>query len=135
MAKKLEGQRYNFIFERTSMPGTKNIEILEEQGSNTGVKRVIARALMQEASVQNNNRRIYSEPICESIVNQLSPKASSRSLLMEIDHPLFVSSNPDVLKRRAAIVEIGNSGAALSNIIFADKKIVGIFETLSGLIL
>jgi hypothetical protein len=62
----------------------------------------------------------------------LSPKATGRSLLMEIDHPLFVSSNPDVLKRRASIVEINNCGALLREIGFKNKQIYGVMETLSG---
>jgi hypothetical protein len=85
--------------------------------------------------VKNKNNRYYSSAICESIVNQLSPKASGRSLLMEIDHPLFVSADPEVLKKRASIIEINNCAAMIREIGFKNNKISCVFETLSGLIL
>ena len=47
-------------------------------------------------------------------------------------HPLFVSSNPDVLKKRASIIEINNCGALIREIGFKNHQIYGIFETLSG---
>lgn len=124
--------RYTFIFETTNTVRNQDIEILEETSLGGGKFKISGRALLQEAEVKNNNKRFYSTPICESIVNQLAPKAASRSLLMEIDHPLFVSENPDVLKKRAAIVEINNCGALLREIGFSNRQIYGIFETLSG---
>jgi len=123
-------RKYNFIFERTSVVHNNELEILEEQNLGGGIGKVSARVRLQEAEVINGNMRYYPMPICESIVNQLSPKATSRSLLMEIDHPLFVS--PDMLKKRAAVVEINNCGALLKEIQLQNKQVYGIFETLSG---
>lgn len=125
-------KKYNFIFERTSVVRNHDIEILEETSLGDGKSKIAARASLQESEVKNRNSRYYSSAICESIVNQLSPKATGRSLLMEIDHPLFVSGDPEVLKKRASIVEINNCGALIREIGFKNKQIYGIFETLSG---
>jgi hypothetical protein len=126
-------KKYNFIFERTSVVKNHNIEILEETELGGGRSKIAAGCLFQESEVKNRNNRYYTSAICESIVNQLSPKAQGRSLLMEIDHPLFcVDSNPETLKRRASIIEISNCGALIREIGFKNKQIYGIFETLSG---
>jgi hypothetical protein len=85
MPKSTIDQKYNFIFERTSIVRNHDIEILEERDLGGGRAKIAAKAALQESEVKNKNSRYYSSPICESIVNQLSPKAKSRSLLMEID--------------------------------------------------
>lgn len=125
-------RKYNFIFERTSIVSNKDIEILEESNIGGGKTKIAAKALLQESNKRNANSRVYTDQICESIVSQLSPKATGRSLLMEIDHPLFVSADPNVLKRRASIVEINNCGALIRDISFKGGQVCGIFETLSG---
>jgi len=127
------GKKYNFIFERTSIVKNHDIEILEETSIGGGKSKIAARASLQESEVKNRNNRYYTSAICESIVNQLTPKAQGRSLLMEVDHPLFISSDPEVLKKRASIIEINNCGALIREIGFKNKQIYGIFETLSGL--
>lgn len=124
--------KYNFIFERTSVVKNHDIRILEEIDIGGGKGKISARACLQESEVKNKNNRYYSSTICESIVNQLAPKAIGRSLLMEIDHPLFVSSNPEVLKKRASIIEINNCAALIREIGFKNKQINCVFETLSG---
>jgi len=124
--------KYNFIFERTSVVRNHDIEILEETNVGGGRAKIAARAYLQESEVKNKNNRYYSSAICESIVNQLTPKAAGRSLLMEVDHPLFVSSDPEVLKKRASIIEINNCGALIREIGFKDRKIYSVFETLSS---
>lgn len=124
--------KYNFIFERTSVVRNHDIKILEETDIGGGKSKIAARACLQESEVKNKNNRYYSSAICESIVNQLSPKASGRSLLMEIDHPLFVSADPEVLKKRASIIEINNCAAMIREIGFKNNKIGCVFETLSG---
>lgn len=125
-------KKYNFIFERTSIVRNHDIEILEETSIGDGKHKIAARASLQESEVKNRNNRYYTSAICESIVNQLSPKAQGRSLLMEVDHPLFVSADPEVLKKRASIIEINNCGALIREIGFKNRQIYGIFETLSG---
>jgi len=124
--------KYNFIFERTSVVKNHDIRILEEIDIGGGKGKISARACLQESEVKNKNNRYYSSTICESIVNQLAPKAIGRSLLMEIDHPLFVSSDPEVLKKRASIIEINNCAALIREIGFKNKQISCVFETLSG---
>lgn len=130
-----KNKKYNFIFERTSVVRNHDIEILEETTLENGKGKIAARCNLQESEIRNRNNRYYPSAICESIVGQLSPKANSRSLLMEIDHPLFVSGDPEVLKKRASIVEINNCGALIREIGFKNKQIYGVFETLSGLTL
>jgi hypothetical protein len=130
--KNKSNKKYNFIFERTSVVHNHDIEILEETELGGGKNKIAARCNLQESEMRNRNNRYYSNAICESIVGQLSPKATGRSLLMEVDHPLFVSGDPEVLKKRASIVEINNCGALIREIGFKNKQIYGIFETLSG---
>jgi len=79
------GKKYNFIFERTSIVKNHDIEILEETSIGGGKSKIAARASLQESEVKNRNNRYYTSAICESIVNQLTPKAQGRSLLMEVD--------------------------------------------------
>ncbi len=128
----IKDKKYNFIFERTSIVHNHDIEVLEETNIGNGKTKLTAKAYLQESETRNRNNRYYSNAICESIVNQLSPKAQGRSLLMEVDHPLFVSKDPEVLKKRASIIEINNCGALIREIGFKNKQIYGIFETLSG---
>jgi hypothetical protein len=127
-----KSKKYNFIFERTSVVHNHDIEILEETDLGGGRSKIAAMCSLQESEVKNRNNRYYTNAICESIVNQLSPKAQGRSLLMEVDHPLFISENSEVLKKRASIIEINNCGALIREIGFKNKQIYGIFETLSG---
>jgi hypothetical protein len=126
-------RKYSFLFETARVVHSNDIKILTESDAGDGKRKIAANVLLQEADVRNQNQRKYSSAICESITNQLRPKASSRSLMMEIDHPMFVAgSDPNILKKRAAIVEIGNCGALIRDISFNGKKINGIFESLSG---
>ncbi|MFW6219366.1 MAG: S80 family phage morphogenetic serine protease [bacterium] len=122
---------YKFIIEETNIVSYDDIKILEEGTVNKKPK-VAFEANLQSANEKNNNKRYYSTQICETIVNRLSPKASNRSLLMEIDHPMFVSSDTNTLKKRAGIVEINNAAAVVRKIGLKDGIIIGEIETLSG---
>lgn len=77
-----KNKTYNYIFEPIS---SKKIEVLSETTNSDGSLKVIFKARLQTADERNQNRRIYSREVCESIVNQLKDKAKSRSLLMEVD--------------------------------------------------
>lgn len=133
MTKKIKtNHKYHFIFEQTSVVPHSDIDILEEQKTPNGSPKCIFRARLQEANVQNQNKRKYSPVVCESITEQLSPKASARNLLMEIDHPMFGAGDPMTQKRRATVVEIKNCGSLLRNISFKNNQIIGEIETLSG---
>ena len=123
---------YHFIFEQTSVVPNSNLELIEEQKTDSGAPKCIFRARLQEANVTNQNKRKYSPVVCESIATQLGPKATSRNLLMEVDHPMFESTDPMQQKRRAAMVEIQNCGALLRDITFKDNQVIGEIETLSG---
>jgi hypothetical protein len=123
---------YNFLIEQTSVVNSDAIKILAENKLPDGRSKIIFKNRLQEADVRNNNRRIYPMAVCESIVEQLGPKAHSRSLLMEVDHPLFVSPDQEILKRRAGVVEINNCGALLRNVYLNGNQIIGEAETLSG---
>lgn len=60
-------------------------EVLSEAVGADNSLKVIFRARLQECDVKNQNRRVYSRQVCESIVKQLAEKADNRSLLMEVD--------------------------------------------------
>jgi len=81
-------RQYSFLFEQTSIVPNSEIQILEEGKTESGQPRIAFQARLQEQNVRNNNKRIYNSAVCESIVNQLSPRASNRNMLMEIDHPI-----------------------------------------------
>lgn len=62
------------------------VEVLSESTSEgSGEPKVIFRAKLQTANEKNQNGRVYSQRVCESITNQLKEKALNRSLLMEVD--------------------------------------------------
>ena len=94
---------YNYIFD-VSAP--QKVQILSEGVSEaTGEPKVVFKAVLQTADEKNQNGRIYSQKICESITRQLREKALNRSLLMEVDHPMVATKDPNVMKRRATTVE------------------------------
>lgn len=74
---------FNYICETTSFP--QSVQILEESTNDMGIPKVIFKAKLQSADEKNQNRRIYSMAVCESITKQLQEKAQDRSLLMEVD--------------------------------------------------
>ena len=126
-----KNNEYKFILEETNTVSFSDLKILEETTVNNKPK-LAFEASLQYADEKNNNRRIYSSAICENIVSVLSPKSNNRSLLMEIDHPMFVSGDPEILKKRAGIVEVNNAAAVLRKISFKNGQILGEIETLSG---
>lgn len=75
-------KKYNYLWDVVSVP--QKVEILSEEvseGSNE--PKVIFKAKLQTANEKNQNGRVYSQKVCESITNQLKDKAINRSLLME----------------------------------------------------
>jgi len=124
--------KYHFMIEQTSVVANSDLTILEEAKTESGAAKCIFRARLQEANVLNGNKRKYSPVVCESITTQLSPKASGRNLLMEIDHPMFGAGDPMQQKKRATVVEIKNCGSLLRDIKYDGGEIVGEIETLSG---
>lgn len=126
--------KYYYLYEQTKTTSNNNLEILNEAVVNNRPK-ISFRSVLQEAEMKNQNKRLYPEAICESIVEKLTPKIQNRSLLMEADHPLFVSKDPDVLKRRSTIVEWKNACAEIRDLKYLreSKKIIGEnIVTLSG---
>jgi len=126
-----KNSNYCFLFETTSVVPNSEIEILEETKTEQG-RKISFKSRLQESNVRNQNRRIYDDTVCESIVEQLGPKAKSRSLLCEIDHPMGSGGDPTAMKQRAAIVEVKNCGAVIREIQFKNGEITGILETLSS---
>lgn len=122
--------KYNYIFDITT--NCSDIQVINESVDSAGNPKVIFKCKLQTADEVNQNRRIYSRRICESIVAQLKQKAVSRSLLMEVDHPSLETSDPNVIKRRAATVEIKNCGCVMRDIRMEGNDIIGEVETLSG---
>jgi len=124
--------RYYFIYEEAYTPP--NLQILSESADITEGKRipkVTAKATLQTANVKNQNNRVYSPEVLSSVVQQLQPKAQSRRLYMEIDHP-FVAGTVDQIKKRAVVVSLKESGALLNDIKFDGKNVIGTFETLTS---
>lgn len=78
----MKNKQYTFFCDPVS---NKPVEVLSEATNSDGSLKIVFKARLQTADERNQNRRIYSREVCESIVNQLSPKAKDRSLLMEVD--------------------------------------------------
>ncbi|MEM4385264.1 MAG: hypothetical protein QXD03_01815 [Candidatus Anstonellales archaeon] len=126
------------ILETTSPSKKENIlNIIENVNSENGNK-IVFKARLQTAEEKNQNGRYYRRDICEQIVNLLKPKAKSRSLLQEVDHPLVilpgsVSDSSDLAaKKRAITIEIKNSGSLIRDISMEKNDVVAIIETLTG---
>lgn len=78
--------KYNYLFDIVSSTSNNNLEIISESRSEeTGEPKVVFKAKLQTADEKNQNGRIYSMGVCQSITNQLKDKALNRSLLMEVD--------------------------------------------------
>lgn len=129
-----KNKQYSFIFEQTTIVSPGDIEVIEESKTQSGNPKLAFKSRLQEANVRNNNKRFYDTNVCNAIVESLSPKAQSRSLLMEIDHPMFVPGVNDSqqMKKRAAVTELKNCGGLIRNIEYRGDQIVGEVETLSG---
>jgi len=123
--------KYYYLYETTSKVSSGNLQILNET-SVGGKPKISFNTVLQESGVKNQNKRIYSQAICEGIVNKLQPKVLNRSLLSEIDHPLFISSDKDMLQRRSTVVELANCAAVIRKLSFKNGQILGELETLSG---
>jgi hypothetical protein len=65
-------------------------------------------------------------------VDKLQTKVMNNSLLSEINHPMFVSSDKEVLQRRSTVVELDNCAAIIRKLKFHNGQILGEMETLSG---
>jgi len=123
--------KYFYLYEQVKTVSSQNLEIISE-AVVSGRPKYKFQSYLQEADTLNQNKRRYDQSICESIVDKLSSKIQNKSLLMEIDHPLFVSSDPEVLKRRSTIVEINNSAAKINSMKFDKGKILAEVTTLTG---
>jgi len=118
------------IVEQPCQINNKDVQILEQEIDDSGVKKVIFKARLQTAEEKNQNQRYYKKDICQEIVNILKPKAHSRSLFQEVDHPIV--NNDDISKKRAITVELKNSGTLIRDIYMDKLDIIGEIETLSG---
>lgn len=125
---------YNIFLDTTRIIKSSELEILSESKLPNGDKKLVCKTCLQESMKRNKNKRIYKQNICESIVEQLSPAAKNRTLLMEIDHPLFAvsSGNPEQMKQRAGIVELNNCGAVCRSLGMRGNQIIGEVESLSS---
>ena len=123
--------KFYYLYEQTKVVSSNSLDIISESVVG-GKPKISFRTILQEAGVKNANKRIYNQAMCESIVGKLQPKVDNKSLLMEIDHPLFVSDNKEVLQKRATLVEINNSAAAIKKLSFKNGQILGEVSTLSS---
>lgn len=123
---------YQIISEQTNWVSSADITILQESKTESGEPKAIFKCKLQTGDELNQNKRRYSMDVCRSIVEQLKEKALTRSLLCEVDHPMPQSSDPNVIKRRAATVEAKTCGALIRSIELIGKDVIAEVETLSG---
>jgi hypothetical protein len=122
--------KYYYLYEQTTKVSSNNMQILIESAV-AGKPKYSFNTVLQESGVKNQNKRIYSQSICEGIVAKLHPKVENRSLLAELDHPLFVSADKETLQKRSTVTELANCAALIRKISFKNGQILGELETLS----
>jgi len=126
-------KKYYFICEVTERVSPSNLTVLhEEKIPDTPNSKVVFKALLQTFNEKNGNGRWYSTEVGKEIVKQLKPRAESRGLLSEVDHPFLFSSEKTLNLKRAATPSIQNSGALIRKIWMEGNKLFGELETLSG---
>lgn len=89
------------------------------------------RAILQEANVVNNNKRVYPTETLMEVVRQLKPKAQARKLLGEMDHPQPQGDSAAKMKRSSTIL-LQNVCVLFRDIDFQDGKVIATCETLSN---
>ena len=110
---------------------SKNISVLEESTIGIGVSRIKFKAILQERDVINNNKRSYSEQILKLIVAQLGRKATERTLLAELDHPISESTDKFTQLKRTATISLKEACIAITKLEYDGRYIVAICETLT----
>lgn len=105
--------------------------ILEESSIGFGISKIKMKVVLQERDVVNNNRRSYDEQILQLIVAQLSPKATERKLLAELDHPIQQVDNDQEKLKRTATVSLKNACLLFTKLEYDGKYIVAECETLT----
>ena len=123
--------KYYYLYEQTKVVNSNSLEILSESSTVEGKRKYSFNTVLQESDVKNQNKRIYSQSICEGIVGKLMPKVQNRSLLCEVDHP-GQSGDKEALQRRSTIVEVNNCCAVIRKLRFHNGQILGELESLSG---
>jgi len=120
------------MFDICNIIPNEEITILENvTKSPSGHPKVAFKAVMQTLEERNQNGRFYSKAIGNDIVETLRPKARSRSLFQEIDHP-SINGDKDAANRRAVTVEMKNCGSLIRDLYIQENKIIAEIETLSG---
>ena len=127
----MHNNKHYFIYENTVKCKPGNLQIINESVVN-GKTKYKFNTVLQESGVKNQNKRVYSQTICESIVDKLQPKVLNNSLLSEISHPMFISADKDLLQRRSTVVELENCAAIIRKLKFCNGQVIGEMETLSG---
>jgi len=127
----MHNNKYYYIFENTAKCSAGNLQIINES-TVAGKTKYKFNTVLQESGVKNQNKRVYSQTICESIVDKLQTKVMNNSLLSEISHPMFISADKDLLQRRSTVVELENCAAIIRKLKFHNGQILGEMETLSG---
>jgi len=111
---------------------TVDIVILEETSLGIdNLKKIRFRAKLQEKDVINNNRRRYSDAALVVIADQLSPKASERKLLGELDHPNPQGDDKAKLKRSSTI-SLKEACILYTSIKYDGRYILGECETITS---
>jgi len=122
---------YNIVLESCFVPDNRDIQVLSESKTSNGKTKTVFKTVLQTIDEVNQNGRIYPMSVAKAIVTGLKPIAENRSLFQEIDHPAS-GSDPQTSMRRAATVELKNSGALIRKIYIDGNQIIGELETLSG---
>jgi len=123
-------QTFQIISEAAYIPAT-DIQILEENTiPGTRENRLIFRAVLQEANVVNNNKRMYPPETLQKIVEQLKDKALERKLLGELDHPQPQGDTSAKMKRSSTIL-LQNVCILFRKLDYVDGKIYAECETIN----
>ncbi len=118
------------LFEYFQPVSHNDIVVLEDTKMG-GTPKAKFKVRLQTLQERNNNGRYYDLSIGKEIAETLSPKAKSRTLFMEVDHPM-TGGDELLARKRAVTVELKNCGALISSIGVKNNDIIGEAETLSG---
>jgi len=122
--------KFNIIHEEGYTVTPSDIQIIEESTFGLDPK-IKFKCKLQERDVVNNNNRTYTGPVLSEIVNQLRPKATSRKLIGELDHPSPQGGDAARLKRSSTIA-LQDSCILYSDIEYDGQFIVATAETLTN---
>jgi hypothetical protein len=125
------------IYEYCQTTSFEDIRIIKEQKEYPGAwsnknNIIIFETKLQTAEEVNGNNRWYPIETIDLIIEGLSPKAKTRSLYQEINHPFIETNDENIIKKRAINIDLNNCGSLVRSIRKDGNSVIAEVETLAG---